>query len=385
MKAYKFKIRMNRTFEASCQQALAICRELYNAALQERRDAWRVNRKSVDYHVQRAQLPEIKSIREDVNEVYSQVLQDVLRRLSKTFEKFFDRVRRGEKPGFPRFKGSRSFDSFTYPQKGFRLVEDALTLSKIGACRIRLSRPIRGQIKTCTIKREADGWYAIFAVQESESRWFRKTGDIAGVDLGITAFATISTGEEISNPRWQRNSERDLAIAQRNLGKKKRRGNNRQKAIRLLSRRYQKIKRQRLDFFHKVSLKLIKDFDHVVFEDLNIAGMARNRHLAKSIMDAAWGTFLNVHFAKAENAGRTAEKVNPYRTSQDCSECGARMKLSLAHRVFRCTSCGVVKSRDHNAAINIKLRGRVGPFARASGGLTTKEFSLATAGNTNSL
>jgi putative transposase len=347
---------VSRQFAEACGQTLDICRELYNASLQERRDAWRLQRVTISYHDQRAQLPDIKLVRDDVEAVYSQVLQDVLRRLSKTFDAFFRRLKKGEQPGFPRFKSKSSFDSFTYPQSGFRLDGDKLTLSKIGSCRLRLSRPVEGTIKTCTIKREIDGWYVVFAVLENRSRWFPKTGDIAGVDVGISAFATISTGEEISNPRFLRTAERGLKIAQRRVSRKWLRSANRRKAIRLLAKRYRKVARQRLDFFHKTSLKLIREFDHVVFEDLNIAGMVKNRRLAKSIMDAAWGTFLNVHFAKAENAGRIAEKINPYCTSQDCCECGARMKLSLSQRVFHCTACGSTKGRDHNAAINIKLR-----------------------------
>lgn len=357
---------MNRKFSAACSQTLDVCRELYNAALSERKEAWRLERKSINYHIQRAQLPDIKLIRDDVEAVYSQVLQDVLRRLGKTFDAFFRRLKSGEKVGYPRFKGKSFFDSFTYPQSGFRLDGDKLTLSKIGSCRLRLSRSIEGAIKTCTVRRETDGWYVIFTVEENQSRWFPKTGDVAGIDVGITAFATISTGEEIENPKFLRAAERGLKIAQRKVSKKKMRGSNRRKAVRLLAKRHMKIARQRLDFFHKTSLKLVKEFDHVVFEDLNIAGMIKNHHLAKSIMDAAWGTFLDVHFAKAVNAGRTAEKVNPYRTSQDCSECAARMKLSLAQRVFRCTSCGSVKGRDHNASINIKLRGRAGPLAKVA-------------------
>jgi putative transposase len=144
MKAHKYKLKMNAKFQAGCEQALHVCRELYNAALQERRDAWAMSRTSVNYYQQASQLAVIKQAREDVAAVYSQVLQDTLRRLSKTFEAFFRRVRNGEQPGFPRFKGCDRFDSFCYPQSGFRLTGDKLHLSKIGSCRVRLSRPVEG-------------------------------------------------------------------------------------------------------------------------------------------------------------------------------------------------------------------------------------------------
>ena len=219
MKAYKFKIRMNTKFQAGCTQSLDICRELYNAGLQERHDAWKINQTSINYHKQALQLPAIKQVREDVANVYSQVLQDTLQRLGKTFDAFFQRVKHGGTPGFPRFKGKAFFSSFCYPQSGFRLEGDKLYLSKIGSCRVRLSRPVEGTIKTCTIKREADGWFVIFTVEENQSRWFPKTGDVAGVDVGIENFATLSTGEVIENPKLLRQAERRVQTAQRQVSR----------------------------------------------------------------------------------------------------------------------------------------------------------------------
>ena len=199
------------------------------------------------------------------------------------------------------------------------------------------------------------------AVAVSSPGGAAQAGLAVGVDVGITIFATLSDGQEIENPRFLPKSESRLKTAQRRVSRRKKGSNRRRKAVVLLARKHLKIKRQRTDFHHQTSLKLVKEFDHVVFEDLNIKGMVKNHHLAKSISDAAWGAFTLIHHGKAGNAGRTMEKVNPYCTSQDCSDCGARMKLSLAQRVFGCTSCGSVKGRDHNASINIKHRGRSVP------------------------
>jgi transposase len=174
VKAYKFKLKTNPKFVAACCSTLDICRELCNAALQERRDAYRIDGLSINYYAQALQLPQIKLVREDVGEVHSQVLQDTLRRVDKTFDAFFRRVKDGETPGYPRFKPASRFDTFTYPQSGFRIEGDKIHLSKIGSCRVRLSRPIEGTIKTCSIKREVDGWYVIFAVEENQSRFFPK-------------------------------------------------------------------------------------------------------------------------------------------------------------------------------------------------------------------
>jgi putative transposase len=154
-------------------------------------------------------------VREDVGEVHSQVLQDALRRVKKAFDSFFRRCRNAETPGYPRFKPASRYDSFTYPQSGFRLEGDKIHLSKIGSCRVRLSRPIEGTIKTCTIKREADGWYIIFAVEENQCRFFPKTGAAVGLDVGIENFATLSTGEAVENPEFLRESEGELKTAQR--------------------------------------------------------------------------------------------------------------------------------------------------------------------------
>lgn len=363
MKAYKFKLKMNKAFAKQCEQTLNVCRELYNAGLQERRAAFATCRASVSFHKQAIQLPEIKLIREDVDGLHSQVLQDTLRRLSKAFDAFFRQMKNGEQPGYPRFKGKYRFNSFTYPQSGFRLTGDKLTLSKIGSCRLRLSRAIEGKIKTCTIKRQADGWFVIFTA-ETPTKPLPKTGDCIGIDLGIENYATLSTGEVIDNPKYLRESEREIKIAQRQVSKKKWRGENRKKAARVLARKHLKVANQRRDFFHKLSNQLIREFDDIAVEDLNIAGLVKNHHLAKSISDAAWGTFLSILESKAASAGRRVWKVIPQFTSQDCSQCGNRVKKSLSVREHRCIACGFVAHRDHNAAINILAR--AAPFVRAN-------------------
>jgi putative transposase len=358
VRSYKFKVKRNAKFEAACDLSLDLCRELYNAALQERRGAYKVNGISINYHAQAIQLPQIKRIRKDLGGVYSQVLQDVLRRVEKTFAGFFRRVKEGKTPGFPRFKPASRYDSFSYPQSGFRLVGNKLHLSKIGTCRIHLSRPIEGWVKTCTIKREADGWYVIFAVEENQCRFFPKTGKRVGIDVGVENYATLSTGEVIANPGYLRESERELKSAQRKVSRRRdKRSKRRGKAVKLLAKKHQKIARQSADFHHKAALKIVRGFDKIAVEDLNIKGMVKNHRLAKSISDAGWSQFTEILTSKAESAGREVIKVNPSYTSQDCSQCGARVRKTLAMREHRCLSCGLVLHRDHNAARNIEKRG----------------------------
>ncbi len=336
VKAYRFKIKINRRFQTGCEQTLEVCRELYNAALQERRDAWAMNAVSINFHAQAIQLPKLKLIREDIDAVHSQVLQDTLRKLSKAFDAFFRRVRSGQKPGYPRFKGSDRFNSFCCPQSGFRLEGNKLHLSKIGSCRVRLSRPIEGTLKTCTIKREADGWYVTFAVEENQSRFLPRTGQDIGIDVGLESFATLSTGEQIANPRFNRKAEATIAQAQRILSTKKRRSNKRKAAKKVIGKAYLKVQRQRTDFFHKLSNDLLRRFDNIAVEDLDIAQMIATVFLSKSISDAAWGTFVSVLSSKAENAGRKVWKVPGAYTSQDCSQCGHRQKKRLSERQHVC-------------------------------------------------
>lgn len=345
MKAYKYKIkRPTKAVIARFEQTLSLCRELYNAALQERRDAWAMNRIGISYVEQANQLGDIKAVRDDLETVHSQVLQDVLKRLDKTFKAFFGRVRKGEKAGFPRFKGKNFFDSFCFPQSGFKLVGDKLTLSKIGTMRIRLSREVVGKIKTCTIKREVDGWYVIF-MAETEKELLEKTGESIGIDVGLENFATLSNGEQIENPRFLRQSESRLKTAQRAVSRKKKGGNSRKKSVRLLRKQHLKITRQRQDFCHKTANSIVGRFDEIAVENLQIRNMVKNHHLAKSIADASWGNFLQTLQNKAENAGKRVWKVNPNGTSQTCI-CGETVKKTLSVRHHQCSKCGLSLHRD---------------------------------------
>ena len=359
LKAFKYKIRrFSKRIVATFEQWLEINRELYNAALEERINAWKLNRKSISWAAQCAQLPHIKPLRPDVGEVNAQVLQATLRRLHRSFENFFRRVKAGDKEaGFPRFKSRMRCSSFTFPQmKGaFRLAGDKLYLSKIGHVRLHLSREVEGTLKTCTIKREADGWYAILTAEVEAQPW-PKTGESVGVDMGLENFATLSNGETIANPRHLRKAEKRLKTAQRSVSRKKKRGANRKKAVKLLAKQHQTVKRQRQDFAHKEARKIVQQYDEIAVEDLNIKGLVKNHHLAKSISDAAWGTFINTLASKAAEAGKRVWKVAAPYTSQDCSGCGHRMKKTLAEREHRCSECGLQLHRDHNAALNIQAR-----------------------------
>lgn len=392
--AYKYRLYPTRKQRDRLQETLDRCRELYNAALQERRDAYQVHVKQhpnyydeairrerrrelhVNYYEQATQLPAIKVIREEYQEIHSQVLQDVLRRVQKAYDAFYRRVRNDEEPGYPRFQGKSRYDSFTYPQAGFSLTHDSrVSLSKIGAIKVKLHRSIKGTIKTCTIKREGDQWYVVFAC-DVEPEPLPEMNEAVGIDLGLLHFATLSTGETIENPRYLRLAEKKLQALQQSLSRKKHESHRRKKAVKRLAKQHRKVRNQRRDFLHKESRKLAQQYGLIVFEQLQPANMSKRPQpkqdengnflpngaaakggLNKSVHDAGWATFQQFCTYKAAYAGRIILFVDPRYTSQICSGCGAIKKKTLDERWHQC-ACGTSLDRDHNSAIAILALGR---------------------------
>lgn len=358
--------------------SLTRCRELYNAALAERKEAYRMAGKSIGYYEQKRDLPEIKAeIREEYQDIHSQVLQDVLLRVKRAFDAFFRRVKNGEEPGYPRFQGRTRYNSFTYPQRGYSITHDnRLCLSKIGSIKITLHRKIDEPIKTCTIKYEAGQWYAVFACEMKQPEPLPVVGSEVGIDLGVTHFAALSDGTFIESPRFYRKAQKKLEKLQQALSRKKRGSHRREKVLKAVAKAHRKISNQRRDFHHKQAKRLVSEHQIIVFEELEITniskraklkqdengtylpnGAAAKSGLNKSILDAGWGQFKQIVMHKAACAGRTVLKVNPRYTSQVCSQCGTVRKKDLSERWHSC-ECGCELDRDTNAAINILWVGR---------------------------
>lgn len=359
-RTYKYRLYPTKKERETLKGTLNTCRHLYNDSLDDRKFVYDNSGESISYYDQSIALPSRKKDNPYLPQVQSQVLQDVLRRLDKAFKSFFRRVKNGEKPGYPRFKGINRYDSFTYPQSGFKIVDKRLELSKIGSIKIKLHRPIPDDaiVKTCTIRRDVDQWYACFSVEIPDNPKPRKKIDSSiGIDLGLNSIATLSTGEKIQNPHWLRESEKRLAKEQRRLSRKKKKSKNRNKQRIKVAKTHRKIRNQRRDFHHKLSRKLVDGYDLVVFEDLNVNGMVRNPYLAKSILDAGWNELTRFTSYKAEWASSFVEFVNPNGTSQECCICGTRVSMPLSKRTFECPNCGNVMDRDENASINIENRG----------------------------
>jgi putative transposase len=359
-KTYKYKLIPTPEQARTLETILWRCRDLYNAALEERKTAWERGHVSLTYYRQKAELPDLKADIPEYTEVHSQVLQDVLLRLDRAFQAFFRRVSNGEEPGYPRFQGRNRYNSFTYPQYGKGAVLDGgvLSLSKIGRIPLRLHRPLEGTPKTVIVSKEADGWYACFSCAEVPMEPLPPTGEETGIDVGLKVFLITAGGEIVENPRHYRQAEKRLAKAQRRVSHRKKGSKRRRKAIALLKRKHQKVQRQRTDFHHKTARLLLQRYDTIYLEDLRVANMVRNKHLAKSISDAGWAAFRTILEGKAAYAGRRVVAVPPAYTSQDCSGCGERVPKSLSVRTHICPNCGLVMDRDENAAKNIQWAGQ---------------------------
>lgn len=360
-RTFKFRLYPSRIQKSVLADILTTCRLLYNDSLAERNNVWEKEKKLVSYNKQAASLTLNKAKTPFLLKIYSQTLQDVLRRLDKSFKALFRRVKAGETPGHPRFKGANRYDSFTYPQSGFRIAGKKLMLSKIGPVNIKLHRPIKGAVKTCTIRRDVDRWYACFSVELPDvPEIHQKTKNAVGIDVGLKSLLTLSTGEKIEPPKFLRKSEENLAKEQRKLSRKKPGSWNRTKQRIEVAKLHRKIRDQRADFNHKLSRALVSNYDLIAFEKLQIPNMIQNRHLAKSIADASWSQLQSFTAYKAEGAGKRVEFVAPQGTTQECSSCGNVTSIGLKDRVFRCNCCGLVLDRDQNAARNILSRSEVG-------------------------
>jgi len=369
-KTYEFRLRPTRAQERRMIATLDACRFVYNWGVEDRRNLWQYAKCGTSFYDQSDYLKHLKNANLFLKEVHAHPLQDTLRRVERAFDGFFRRVKSGERqPGYPRFKGRNWYDSFTFKEWGNGALFDGkrLSLSKIGRVRIVLHRPIEGEIKTCTVKRRADGWYALFSVEAVTAQAPHRKPNPVGLDVGITTFAVMSDGEKIENPRHLLRSERSLQIAQRKVSKRKKGSSRRKKAVQHLKLEHLRVKRTRRDFHFKAANEIAERYNPVFVEALNIRGMLQNHRLAKHIQDASWGQFLGILSRSAESAGGASIAMEARGTSQECSECGETVQKTLSERVHHCWSCGLVLDRDVNAARNILARGLGRPVGEGAG------------------
>jgi len=354
VKTFKYRLYPSPVQRHLLEETLETCRRWYNTCLAERKIAWERERRNVGKYEQLRKVKEYRKKDGHAAKLHSHILQVVVTDLDQAFQAFFRRVKAGQKPGYPRFKGKNRFDSFGLKEyrNGFTVDGRRLKLSGIGRVRVRWHRPIEGMIKTVRIRRQAGKWYACFTCEVNEQP-LEPTGQSVGIDVGVHHLLATSDNEVVDNPRWYRNAQAKLRIQQRRVSRRKIGGSNRKKAVLALQRQHEYTANCRKDFLNKLAHSLIVRYDFIALEDLQINGMVRDRRLSKSILDAGWGYLKQRLADKAGEAGRQIILVNPFYTSKTCSSCGGLLKgLMLADRWIEC-SCGLSIDRDVNAALNI--------------------------------
>jgi putative transposase len=361
-KTFQYRLYPTKKQRNRLNEWLALCCETYNAALQERREAYRMAGISLGYAHQCAELPACKEVRPELALVNSQVLQDVLKRVDRAFDGFFQRVREGLLPGYPRFRSRSRYHSLTFKQyqnsfdvQGGKKGKGTLILSKLGQLKMAMHRPLSGNPKTATVKRMPTGkWFVSISVEcDLEAKSWPASEEAVGIDAGLKTFAYLSTGEEIDNPRFFRQEEHALSRVHRKLTSAQQGTPQREKRRKVVARVHERVRWRRENFIRQEVVSLIKRYGLIAVEALVVRNLIKNPHLAKSIADAAWSSFFAHLLGKAEEAGRAVVRVNPAYTSQTCSSCGHRQEMPLSVRVYECPSCGLVIDRDHNGSRNI--------------------------------
>ena len=352
-KSYKFRLYPNRKQENRLEIALDQACFLYNQLLDIHQQIYLGTKDTLSQFDMNNLLKDFET-----KQLHSQVKQNITKRISDAFKHFFRRVRNGETPGFPKFHKRIFYTSITFPQYQQKIYpNNRLYISKIGMLKIKKHRDIEGTIKTLTIKKENDEWYATFSCEdvpiEKVNNNFKS--EVEGLDVGIKKFLVCSNGGEIDNPKFLRRSEKKLKRLGRRHSKKKKGSKNRKKSIIKLAKQHTKITRQREDFHKKLARQLASEIKYIGIEDLNIRGMVRNHCLAKSISDAGWGSFFSyLEYYKTIFEGDIIEVGRFEPTSQTCSSCGYKQNMSLDKRIFECEDCGLKLDRDLNASLNIK-------------------------------
>jgi putative transposase len=338
LRAFKFRLWTNTNQERELGVMLETHRRLYNSALAQRKESWQERGAGIKYSEQQAILTAARKEDEWLAKVNCSSAQVTLQRLDQSFQNFFRRVKAGEKPGYPRFKARDRFDSFEYGSHGdgARLKGSRLRVQHVGTIRVCLHREVEGEIKTLSIKREADKWFVIAIAELPEPPKLGNINPAVGIDMGLEYFLSTSDGQHVENPRYLKDELPALRRAGRAVSRKKKGGHNRRKAVKALRRKHARVANLRREHTHKAANNLIGRYGKIAVERLNIHGMVGNHGLARAISDAGWGRFIATLKSKAARAGVEIVEVNPRGTSQECSGCGALVQKALSVRVHRC-------------------------------------------------
>lgn len=360
MRTYEYRIYPSKTQTLLLESMLGDFCTLYNAALESRISAW--NRGvSLNYAAQSLTLRECRKVYPDLSRWSFTALQQVLRRLDKSYGAFFQRVKLGQKAGFPRFRARQRYKSAAFRVgDGLRIDKDN-RLRIVGvknSIRVKWHRDLPSKPKSAILVNRAGKWFVLFHVEAPKATATPRKPAVVGVDMGLTSLVALSNGETIKTPPCYKESQPKRRRLQRSVARKKKGSNSRRKAVHHLARHSDHVTRQRRDFAHKLSRRLVRQFTHMAVEDLNVRSLAGGM-LAKSFQNAAWGQFLAFLQYKAEEAGTEIERVDPRGTSQTCI-CGAHTPKTLAVRTHRCGECGLIADRDVVSAQVILQRSTFG-------------------------
>ncbi len=375
--AYQYKLRPTKKQAVQLDRWLSMLCSQYNYLLADRFNWYEQNRSPVnacplvcylpklrdhpDYFSQKKTLPQLKKTHPWYAKIYSQVLQDVVKRVKVTFDRFLKGDSTGSRSGRPRFKQHSRYRTFTYPQmKDGCLKGNLINLPMFGKVKVILHRPIPDgfKVKTASVTKKVDGYYVTLSLEDAtvpEISPDINPDSISGIDVGLKEFLTTSEGETVTIPQHYRRAQKRLRVIQMRVSRRKKGSNRRQKAVKQLGKQHKKVADKRKDFHFKTANYLLSKYDVIAHENLNIKRLARTK-LAKSVLDAGWSSFLSILTNKAENAGLLVVPVSAHNTSQDCSNCGEKVPKKLHTRWHDCPHCGFSLDRDHNAAINIKNR-----------------------------